>query len=113
MLELVSLMGREESRSSVDMVSSSSASQSDITDEGRGEVSGEGVDRYNDGGLGFRRIMARFQDLILEPFQSLLPALLTSGIVRTDLRRMVGPERSTLTDTSGIRGRAYVLIAAT
>ena len=85
-LELVSLIGREESTSSVDIVSSSSASQSDITVEERGDVSGEGVDRYNAGGLGFRRIMARFQDRILEPFQSLLPAFLTCVICRTGLR---------------------------
>lgn len=71
------LTGREGAKSSVDVdiVSSSSASQSDPAARERGEVSGGGVDRYDDGGDGFRRIMARFQGLVLEAFQSLPPAL--------------------------------------
>ena len=73
--EPVGLGGRECVKSSVDIVSSSSASQSDVAAKERGEFSGGGVARYNIGGDGFRRIMARFQDLILEFFQPTLPAL--------------------------------------
>ena len=74
--EWVMLNGREGPKSSADMVPSSSASQSEIVIDARGEISGEGVNKCNDGGVCFRRIMARFHVRILEPVQSLLPALL-------------------------------------
>lgn len=76
MFDCVMLSGREGPKSSADMVPSSSASQSEMVIDVRGEVSGEGVNRCNEGGVCFRRIMARFHGGILEPFQSLLPALL-------------------------------------
>lgn len=76
MFDWVILSGREGTKSSADMVPSSSASQSEMVMEARGELSGDGVNKCNDGGVCFRRIMARFQVRILEPFQSLLPALL-------------------------------------
>lgn len=43
-----------------------------MTIEERGEVSGGGVERYDDGDVsGFLRIMARFQSLILDLVLSL------------------------------------------
>ena len=72
--------------SSMDMVSSSSASQSEMTTEERGEVSGGGVERYNDGDAsGFLRIMARFQSLNLDLALSLAEAFLISERLRPDL----------------------------
>lgn len=69
---MTTLGGREVLVSSIDMVSSSSASQSEIRMEERGDVSGGGVERYDDCGVsGFRRIMARFQSRILDPVRSL------------------------------------------
>ena len=80
------LGGREDLRSSIDMVSSSSASQSEMTIEERGEVSGGGVERYNDGSVsGFLRIMARFQSLILDLVLSLADAFLLCERFRSDL----------------------------
>ena len=61
----------------MDMVSSSSASQSERTAEEGGDVSGGGVERYDDGVVsGFLRIMARFQSLILDLVLSLAEAFL-------------------------------------
>lgn len=71
-LEWTMLSGREGTNSSADMVPSSSASQSEMVMDARGELSGEGVNKCNDGGVCFRRIMARFHVSILEPSQSLL-----------------------------------------
>lgn len=70
------LDGRDGLTSSIDMVSSSSASQSETTSEERGEVSGGGVERYDEGGSDFLRIMARFQSRILDPVRSIAPAFL-------------------------------------
>ena len=72
--------------SSIDMLSSSSASQSEMTVEERGEVSGGGVERYDDGGVsGFLRIMARFQSLILDPVRPLAEAFLFCERLRLGL----------------------------
>ena len=72
--------------SSMDMVSSSSASQSEMTREERGEVSGGGVERYNDGDAsGFLRIMARFQSFNLDLALSLAEAFLINERLRPDL----------------------------
>lgn len=57
-----------------------------MTTEERGEVSGGGVDRYDDGGVsGFLWIMARFQTLILDLAFSLAEALLFCERLRPDL----------------------------
>ena len=70
---LLSLVGVT---SSIEVVSSSSASQSETMADDRGEVSGEGVERKCNVGLdsGLFRIMARFQSRILEPVRSIAPA---------------------------------------
>lgn len=70
----------------MDIVSSSSASQSEMTIEEGGDVSGGGVERYNDGyDSGFLRIMARFQSLILDLVLSLAEAFLFCERLRSDL----------------------------
>ena len=80
------LGGRDVLLSSIDMVSSSSASQSEMTAEERGEVSGGGVEKYDDGGVpGFLRIMARFQSLILDLVRSLAEAFVFEERLRLDL----------------------------
>lgn len=80
------LGGRDDLMSSMDMVSSSSASQSEMTVEERGEVSGGGVERYDDEGVsGFLRIMARFQSLILDLVLSLVEAFLFCERLRPGL----------------------------
>ena len=74
--------------SSIDVASSSSASQSETIADERGDVSGDGVDRKcNVGrvGSGFFRIMARFQSLILEPVRSIAPAFLFIDRLRPGL----------------------------
>ena len=72
--------------SSMDLFSSSSASQSEMTVEERGDVSGGGVERYDDGGVsGLLRIMARFQSLILDFVFSLAEALFFCERLRLDL----------------------------
>ena len=56
------------------MVASSSASQSERTVEHRGESSGEGDEKYDEGGEVFRKIMVGLQDRILEPLEPLFPS---------------------------------------
>lgn len=69
------LSGLEGMYSSIEyMVASSSASQSDRTVEHRGESSGEGDGRYDEGGEVFRKIMVGLEDRILEPLEPFLPA---------------------------------------
>ena len=54
--------------------------------EERGDVSGGGVERNDDGGVsGFLRIMARFQSLILDLVLSLAEAFLFCKRLRPDL----------------------------
>lgn len=80
------LGGRDDLMSSIDIVSSSSASQSEMTTDERGDVSGGGVERYDDGGIsGFLRIMARFQSLILDLVLSLAEAFLFCERLRPGL----------------------------
>ena len=88
--------GREGVESSIDMVPSSSASQSDIKAEERGDISGEGVGRYDADGVAFRRIMACFQDLEPKCFRSLVLALLARA-----LPKLWYSEESTLTNGPG------------
>ena len=65
------LGGLELFTSSIDIDSSSSASQSETTTDERGEVSGGGVERYDDCDVSsFRRIMALFHSRILDPVLS-------------------------------------------
>ena len=72
--------------SSIDMVSSSSASQSAMTTEERGDDSGGGVERCGDGGVsGFLRIMARFQSRIRDFVLSLGEAFLFCERLRPGL----------------------------
>ena len=79
------LEGREDLTSSID-VASSSASQSETTMDERGEVSGGGVERYDDCTVsGFRRIMARFQSRILDPVLSIDEAFLFCERLRPGL----------------------------
>lgn len=105
--EPAALRGRDGVNSSVDIVSSSSASQSDAAAKERGELSGGGVARYNDGGDGFRRIMARFQDLILEFFQPILPAFEDWEHLWLTLWLRGTPGRATLLGFLDVDGNLY------
>lgn len=83
------LRGLEGGKSPEDMKPSSSASQSDRTDEQRGEVSREDVYRYKDGG-GFRcfalRIaVRRYFMSLLERFISFFPLLLSYAYDRSSV----------------------------
>ena len=83
---MMTLLGRAGLTSSIDIVSSSSASQSETTIEERGDVSGGGVERYVVCGVsGFRRIMALFQSRILDPVLSLAEAFLFCERLRPGL----------------------------
>ncbi len=69
-----------------------------MTVEEGGEVSGGGVERYDDGGVsGFLRIMARFQSLILDLVVSLAEAFLFCERLRPDLQEDETSGRATLT----------------
>ena len=84
--------------SSMDMISSSSASQSAMAMEERGDVSGGGVERCGDGSVsGFLRIMARFQTLILDLVLSLAEAFSFSERLRPGLYENEMSGRATLT----------------
>ena len=83
---LITLGGRETLTSSMDMLSSSSASQSETTIDERGEVSGGGVERCDDCDVsGFRQIMALFQSRILDPVLSIEEAFLFCERLRPGL----------------------------
>ena len=95
---MVILGGREDLTSSMDMVSSSSASQSETTTDERGEVSGGGVERHDGCGVsGFRRIMALFHSRILDPVLSIEEAFLLVERLRPGLYDMKISGRATLT----------------
>lgn len=58
------------------IVASSSASQSERTVEHRGESSGEGDAKYDEGGEVFRKIMVGLQDRNVEPLELFSPVRL-------------------------------------
>ena len=96
---MMTLDGRDGLTSSMDIVSSSSASQSETTIDERGEVSGGGVERYDDCEVsGFRRIMARFQSRILDPVLSIGDPFLFCERLRPGLYDMKMSGRATLTE---------------